>query len=184
MGKCIDQTVEIKARCTDHETLRRKLKEWGAEFLRRDTQVDIFYNVPRGRLKLRHSEFENLLIGYQRPDISGPKHCRLNLYSCSDTEALDRVLTDCLGRKLIIKKEREHYILGNVKFHLDCVERLGTFMEIEVLGKRGVDKVEDLRAVCEDFMNRCGVKTEDLVEQAYADLLEELPSEEDGRTGD
>ena len=184
MGKYIDQTVEIKARCTDHETLRRKLKEWGAEFLRRDTQVDIFYHVPGGRLKLRHSEYENLLIGYKRPDISGPKHCRLNLYTCSDTEALDRVLADSLGRKLIIKKEREHYILGNVKFHLDSVEHLGTFMEIEVLGKRGVDKVEDLRAVCEDYMNRCGVQPEDLVEQAYADLLEELPSGEAGRAGD
>lgn len=184
MEKCIDQTVEIKARCSDHETVRRKLKEWGAKFLRRDTQEDIFYHVPRGRLKLRRSESKNLLIGYERPDISGPKHCLVNLFTCPDTEALDRVLADCLGRKLILRKEREHYILGNVKFHLDCVERLGTFLEIEVLGKRGVDKVEELRAVCEDFMNRCGVKPEDLVKQAYADLLEELPSEEAGRTGD
>ena len=85
---------------------------------------------------------------------------------------------------MVLKKEREHYILGNVKFHLDHVEQLGTFLEIEVLGKRGVDKVSDLMAICDDFMNRCGVKPEDLVEQAYADLLEELPSEEAGRTGD
>ncbi len=184
MEKGADQTVEIKARCSDHENVRRKLKEWGAKFLGRETQVDIFYHVPRGRLKLRRSESENLLIGYERPDIRGPKHCRVNLYACGDAEALDRVLADCLGRKVVLKKEREHYILGNVKFHLDHVEQLGTFLEIEVLGKRGVDKVSDLMAICHDFMNRCGVKPEDLVEQAYADLLEELPSEEAGRTGD
>ena len=184
MEKGADQTVEIKARCRDHETLRRKLKEWGAKFLGRQTEVDIFYHVPRGRLKLRRSESENLLIGYERPDIGGPKHCLVNLYSCRDTEALDRVLAASLGRKLVLKKQRELYVLGNIRFHLDQVERLGTFLEIEVLGKRGVDKVEELRAVCEDFMNRCGVKPEDLVEQAYADLLEELPSEEAGETGD
>jgi len=184
MEKGADQTVEIKARCSDHETVRRKLDNWGAKFLGRETQVDIFYNVPRGRLKLRRSESENLLIGYERPDISGPKHCLVNLYPCRDTEALDRVLSASLGRKLVLEKQRERYVLGNVRFHLDQVERLGTFLEIEVLGKRGVDKVEELRAVCEDFMNRCGVKPEDLVEQAYADLLEELPSGQTGVAGD
>jgi len=180
MENVMDQTVEIKARCSDHEAVRRKLKEWGAEFLGRETHEDIFYHVPRGRLKLRRSKSENLLIGYQRPDIRGPKHCLVNLFTCPDTAALDRVLADCLGRKTVLKKERERYILGNVKFHLDIVERLGTFLEIEVLGRRGVDEVADLRAVCEDFMNRCGVQPEDLVKQAYADLLGKLPSESAG----
>ena len=184
MEKLVDQTVEIKARCSDQENVRRKLEEWGARSLGSQTEVDIFYRVPHGRLKLRRSESENLLIGYQRPDISGPKHCLVNLYPCKDTEALDRVLSASLGRKLVLEKQRERYVLGNVRFHLDRVERLGTFLEIEVLGRRGVDEVEDLRAVCQDLMKKCAVQPDDLVEQAYADLLEELPSGQTGGAGD
>ena len=184
MEKLANQTVEIKARCSDQESVRRKLEDWGARSQGIQTEVDIFYNVPHGRLKLRHSESEKMLIGYQRPDVGGPKHCLVNLYPCGDTEALDRLLSASLGRKLVLEKQRERYILDNVRFHLDRVERLGTFLEIEVLGRRGVDEVEDLRAVCRDLMNKCAVQPEDLVEQAYADLLEELPSEPAGGTGD
>ena len=170
----INQTVEIKARCTDHARIRRLLKSRGAEFLSRETQVDIFYRVNEGRLKLRRSKSENFLIGYRRPDRRGPKHCLVDLYEYNDLDSLDRVLSGVLGRRLSVRKSRERWLLGSVKFHLDRVDKLGSFLEIEVLGIRGVDDLESLRSTCEEWLHLFGVRQEDLVEAAYADLLERL----------
>ena len=170
----INQTVEIKARCTDHARIRGLLKSRGAEFLSRETQVDTFYRVNEGRLKLRRSKSEKYLIGYRRPDHRGPKHCLVDLYEYNDPDSLDRVLSGVLGRRLTVRKRRERWRLGPVKFHLDRVDKLGTFLEIEVLGIRGVDDLEGMRNTCELWLQLFGVRQEDLVERAYADLLEEL----------
>ncbi|HLA39459.1 MAG TPA: class IV adenylate cyclase [Candidatus Glassbacteria bacterium] len=169
-----DQTVEIKARCRDADSMRAKILSWGAVLLSRESQSDTFYNVPRGRLKLRRCASEKLLIGYLRQDIGGPKHCEVNLYRYGNPDSLHQVLDGCLGSRVVVNKTRERYLLGNVKFHLDTVEALGDFMEIEVLGRRRKDNLEHLQRTCEKYMELCGVLKEDLVEKAYADLLEEL----------
>ena len=169
----VDQTVEIKARCPDPEAMAEAILETGAEFSCCQCQVDTFYRVPHGRLKLRRSESEEYLIGYRRPDQSGPKHCLLNLYPCPDAERIHRLLSETLGVRLVVKKEREIYLLENTRFHLDRVEGLGSFVEIEVLGRRGVDSVEKLKELCEKYVELLGIRPEDLIEAAYADLLEE-----------
>ena len=176
MEPTVDQTVEIKARCTDPEEMAVIIRKLGAECIGRQFQVDTFYRVPHGRLKLRRSESEEYLIGYRRPDHKGPKHCLVNLYPCRDTGQLDRVLSDALGVRVVVKKEREIYLLENTRFHLDQVEGLGSFVEIEVLGRRGVDSVDKLRAACEKYLGLLGIRREDLIEAAYADLLEDAGS--------
>jgi len=167
-----DQTVEIKARCRDLDHARSLIQGWGATLLGREHQTDTFYNVPDGRLKLRVSSAERLLIGYRRPDQAGPKHCLVDLCPAEHPEMLDAALSARLGVRVVVHKDRERWLLGNVKFHLDCVENLGKFVEIEILGKRGKESVESLREVCEDYMRRLEIAPEDLVETAYADLLE------------
>lgn len=169
-----DQTVEIKARCPDMARARRLIQGWGAKLLGRETQIDVFYRVPNGRLKLRTSSAERLLIGYQRPDTAGPKHCVVDLYPVEHPEMLDAVLTARLGVRIVVRKDRERWLLGNVKFHLDRVEKLGEFIEIEILGKRGVDSVESLRTACESYVKKLGIRQDHLIDCAYADLLEEL----------
>jgi len=171
MEPLADQTVEIKARCTDPEEMAVIIRKLGAEFKGRQSQVDTFYRVPHGRLKLRRSESEECLIGYRRPDHRGPKHCLVNLYPCRDTGQLDRVLSDALGVRIVVKKERDIYRLGDTKFPLDNVEGLGSFVEIEVLGRRGVDSVDKLRAACEKYLGLLGIRREDLIAESYGDML-------------
>jgi adenylate cyclase, class 2 len=172
VDQTVNQTVEIKARCADHDRVRARLAGMGAEFRGVEEQTDTFYNVPRGRLKLRRTGAENTLIGYLRPDEAGPKHCLVNLCLCPDPDSLDRVLADLLGVRVVVRKSREIHTLGQVRFHLDEVEGLGRFVEIEVLGRRGLDSVESLRAVCADCLARLGIADTDLIEPAYADLLD------------
>mgnify|MGYP003981169673 CR=1 FL=1 len=169
-----DQTVEIKARCSNLAHARKLIQGWGAKLLGREKQSDTFYNVPSGRLKLRVSSAEKLLIGYDRPDQPGPKHCEVDLYPVEYPETLNAVLTARLGVRIRVRKDRERWLLGNVKFHLDRVDKLGEFIEIEILGKRGVDTVESLRTVCKSYMDKLGIQQDELVDNAYADMLEEL----------
>jgi adenylate cyclase, class 2 len=169
----IDQTVEIKARCPDPEKTAAIIREAGARLTSSELQEDTFYRVQQGRLKLRRSKTDRYLIGYRRPDMSGPKHCLVNLYAYRDADRLDKVLTEALGVRVSVKKMREVYRLDNIKFHIDRVEGLGSFVEIEVLGLRGNDSVEELRETCEKYLSLLEIQPEDLVEAAYADLLEE-----------
>ena len=81
-------------------------------------------------------------------------------------------MSAALGVRLIVRKHRRLYTHGNIRIHLDRVETMGDFVEIEVLGKRGQDSVESLQAVCERWIENLGLQPRDLVKVAYADLLE------------
>lgn len=168
-----DQTVEIKARCTGgHSRLSGTLLMRGALFAGEFEQRDTFYNVPEGRLKLRRSPMGNLLIAYRRPDQPGPKNALVDLHPADDPDSLDRALTTTLGIRLVVKKSRALYTLDNIRFHLDRVEGLGDFVEIEVMGKRGLDSVEKLHSTCQQWLDILGIREAALVDKAYADLLE------------
>ena len=59
---------EIKARCTDQEAVRHYLREHGADFKGTDHQIDTYFHVPKGRLKLRQGGRSKITLSF----ISGP----------------------------------------------------------------------------------------------------------------
>ena len=70
-----------------------------------------------------------------------------------------------------VKKRREIYRIGNVKFHVDKVEGLGSFIEIEAIDADGTVGIETLRGQCEKYMQLLGIPEADLVRESYSDLL-------------
>lgn len=163
--------VEIKARCADASFMRNYLLTNGAEFRGTDHQVDTYFNVGNGRLKLREGNIENNLIYYERKNQAGPKHSDFDLVKIGDAAGLKDVLRKSNGIKVIVEKKREIYYIGNVKFHIDLVPGLGDFMEIEA-GNIGVEKTaEELRAQCNFYMSELGVKETDLIEVSYSDMM-------------
>ena len=72
--------IEIKARCNDHEKIREILKSNKADFKGRDRQIDTYFKVNSGRLKLREGNIENYLIFYERKDQAGPKQSDVTLF--------------------------------------------------------------------------------------------------------
>ncbi|HEV7735996.1 MAG TPA: class IV adenylate cyclase, partial [Chlamydiales bacterium] len=117
--------VEIKARASHPGKIRDFLTKAKAEFRGVDEQTDTYFNVPTGRLKLREGNIETNLIFYERANHAGPKDSHFHLVKVADPASLKEMLTQSLGIKTIVKKSREIYYIGNVKFHIDEVPSLG-----------------------------------------------------------
>ncbi len=164
--------VEIKARCGDPPRVRRALGALKADFKGTDRQIDTYFNVPRGRLKLRQGTIENCLVFYERSDRKGPKTCGVRLVPTDVTSApaIKALLTAALGVRRVVDKRREIYFIGNVKFHIDKVRGMGTFVEIEAQdagGRRGIPK---LRAQCAHYLKQLGIEAGELISGSYAEM--------------
>ena len=163
--------VEIKARCEDGEGIRRILEECGAQYHGLDHQIDTYFKVPHGRLKLREGNIENYLIFYERNDQQGPKESNVILHETEEKSSLKDVLLGALGSLVVVDKKRHIYFIDNVKFHVDRVKDLGDFCEIEAIDKTDEIGCEKLSAQCQDYMRVLGICDEDLVSCSYSDLL-------------
>jgi len=163
--------IEIKAKTTDQEKIREILKSNNADFKGIDHQVDTYFKVGSGRLKLREGNIENHLIHYERENKSGPKKSLVILYKYSSDQNLKEILTKSLGVFAVVDKYREIYFIDNVKFHLDKVLGLGTFVEIEAIDKDGSIGNEKLLEQCNHYLNLLNISQKDLVEKSYSDLM-------------
>ena len=163
--------VEIKARCDNPDRIRDILRKKEADFRGTDHQVDTYFNVTRGRLKMREGEIENNLIYYDRPDAEAPKTSRCMLYKTVGDSPLKDMLSWSLGVQTVVDKSREIYFIGNIKIHLDQVDGLGEFVEIEAQGQEGEYSESYLLDQCNDLMEALGIRERDLVSGSYSDLL-------------
>lgn len=164
--------VEIKAKCNRPGAVREYLLANKAEFKGLDGQTDTYFNVPNGRLKLREGNIENNLIYYERSNQAGPKDSHFSLVKVEDAAGLKEVLTKSNGIKVVVKKSREIYYIANVKFHIDEVPCLGSFVEIEA-GNRLAPAMtkQQLKEQCDFYLEEFGVGELELVEVSYSDML-------------
>jgi adenylate cyclase class 2 len=163
--------MEIKARCKNPDLARAVLKALEADFIGLDCQTDTYFNVSRGRLKMRTGNIENALIHYDRADQEGPKSSQVTLFPTTEGSALSGILEKSLGIKVVVEKEREIYFLGNVTIHIDRVATLGDFVEIEVIDRHGNIPAEELLATCRRYMQALDISEEDLVSDSYSDQI-------------
>jgi predicted adenylyl cyclase CyaB len=163
--------IEIKARCADLEAVRALLEAHAARFVDEDHQVDTYFHVPQGRLKLREGMVEHALIYYEREDAAGPKRSDVYLYHPTPDPALKSLLTAALGIRQIVDKRRDIFFIDNVKFHLDRVAHLGTFVEIEAIDQDGTLGAAYLHTQCAHYQHLFGITDADLLTHSYSDLL-------------
>jgi predicted adenylyl cyclase CyaB len=164
--------IEVKARVRDFAQIRLRAERLSDTPVEVIPQEDTFFVTPRGRLKLRLlTEEEGQLIYYTRPDQEGPKRSDYQLYGTSDPEGLKRVLELAYKVRGVVRKTRYLYLVGQTRVHLDDVQGLGHFMELEVVLEDGQSDAEGQR-IAEELMASLGVEKSDLLEGAYMDLLE------------
>ena len=166
---CIN--VEIKAKSNNQDKIREILKSNNAEFKGVDYQIDTYFKVNSGRLKLREGKIKNHLIHYQRENKEGPKQSTVTLFKSEPKSSLKEILTKALGILVVVGKKREIYFVDNVKFHIDIVENLGTFVEIEAIDKDGNIGKDKLLEQCQFFLNLLEISQEELICVSYSDLL-------------
>ena len=162
---------EFKARVGSVDILEARLQQYHPDFQGEDHQVDTYFHVPNGRLKLRQGNIENALIWYQRPDTAGSKQSNVLLYQHSPDETLKQILTASLGIKTVVDKKRRIYFIDNVKFHFDRVDRLGTFVEVEAIDKNGDIGIEILKAQCDRYARLFDIQPANYIANSYSDMM-------------
>jgi predicted adenylyl cyclase CyaB len=164
--------IEIKARVRDLNSLRARAEALSDTPVQVIPQEDTFFHTPKGRLKLRLLQPNQAqLVYYERPDQDGPKRSNYHIYATSDPQGLQTALRLALGIRGVVRKTRYLYLSGQTRIHLDDVEGLGQFMELEVVLRPDQTDAEG-QAIAADLMTRLGVGEDDLLKVAYMDLIE------------
>jgi len=166
--------VELKARITSAEALLPRAIALADDPPQRIHQDDTFFDVALGRLKLRvFGDGSGELIHYLRPDDDGPKRSDYVIAPVFEPESLREALARACGELGRVRKQRTMLLVGQTRIHLDQVEGLGDFLELEVVLDQGQSEDEG-RRIALALMAELGVEREALVGRAYLDLLAEL----------
>ena len=167
------RNIEIKAHVPDFAALTARAAAIADEGPVEIRQDDTFFACERGRLKLRaFSPTEGELIFYRRVDQEGPKESFYLRTPTASPDSLREALTLAYGEVGRVRKRRTLFMVGRTRIHLDEVEGLGTFMELEVVLREGESAADGVREA-EALMARLEVKTSQLIDRAYVDLLAE-----------
>ncbi len=164
-------SIEIKAISDNHKKISEILKSRKADFKGIDKQVDTYFNISTGRLKLREGNIENQLIYYQRENTESPKQSDVILFKTDPGSSLKEILKQTIGILVVVEKTREIYFIDNVKFHLDSVKGLGKYVEIEAIDTKGTIGKEKLSEQCNYYLDLLKISHEDLIPDSYSDLL-------------
>jgi predicted adenylyl cyclase CyaB len=165
------RNIEIKARIENVEAMAARVAELADGGPTEILQDDTFFNCEGGRLKLRAlSPTEGQLIFYQRANQSGPKESSYIVSPTASPDSLREALSLAYGQAGRVRKHRTLYFIGRTRVHIDRVENLGHFLELEVvlsegeLSKSGIKEAYSL-------MTSLGISSEQLVDGAYVDLI-------------
>jgi predicted adenylyl cyclase CyaB len=171
------RNVEIKAKIADAAGLAARLSELEAESLGTLDQTDSFFAAASGRLKLREcAGREAELIHYHRDDATAPRESNYEIAPVAEPERLKALLGAALGLLGVVRKRRRLYMMGQTRVHLDSVESLGEYMELEVVLREGQTSAEG-RDIARSLQKTLGIADNDLVARAYFDLQERSAAE-------
>jgi len=160
---------EFKARIKDEQRVRDALKTLNARSIGTDHQVDTYFRVSAGRLKVREGRIENALIFYRRSNARRARQSAVEMMLLPRRNSLRAILARALATLAVVDKRREIYFVKNVKIHLDRVRQLGKFLEVEAISRTG--DVKKIRSQARHFQQLFGVTAKDIVAESYSDLI-------------
>ena len=165
------KNVEFKAKVESLDKYETILLTLNPIYQGMDHQIDTYFKVKKGRLKLREGNIENSLINYDRENTSDSKRSDVVLYQHKKDEALKQILSHQLGIMAVVNKKRKIYFIENVKFHFDLVENLGTYLEVEAIDGEKKMSIEALKNQCDYYFDLFKLNKDQLVDRSYSDLI-------------
>jgi len=167
------QNLELKAKYPDIAGARRLAAAIGAQQQWRRQQIDTYFKVTTGKLKLREEEGKTAeLIAYNRKAQANEKISEYDIYAIENPACFKQLLSAVLETLVEVKKQRELFLWENVRIHLDIVASLGRFMELEAV----IDPENDVaisRQRIHTLLNHFQIKNDDLINVGYFELLME-----------
>ena len=167
--------AEIKAHCKNPEEFEELLYANGASFVGEDHQVDTYFTTAQGRAKLRQGNVENTLIFYDRHECQGIKNSQVEFVKLDPVQVdpLKAILSQLSPVLIVVDKHRKIFFIDNVKFHIDRVEGLGSFLEIEAIGTKQ-QNFQELVEQCDTYQKKFEINQTDCIAQSYCDMLMKL----------
>jgi predicted adenylyl cyclase CyaB len=163
------QNLELKAHISSVAAAVRIAHRLNAHAKGVLQQRDIYYKVPRGRLKLRIIKDRSAeLIFYSRPNKKGSRYSDYFVLPVDDAVLTNALCTAAFGQKVVVEKKRRLFLYKNSRIHLDEVHGLGTFVEFEVLVKHGIRQAQKLLEV---LSKEFAIKQTAVLVFSYSDML-------------
>jgi len=170
------RNLEVKAAAASLGSVRSRLRALeGATRHATLRQTDWYFRVPKGRLKLRQvgSRRDAELIAYLRPDRTSARTSEFQRLPSADAAGTRRLLERMLGLRGCVRKRREVWLYQNARIHLDTVEGVGRFIEIEVVATRGMAQA---RALMKELRDVLAISATDLIAGSYGELTAKRPT--------
>lgn len=161
------KNLEIKVQLKSHKDVKEILNKNKIRFKELLNQKDIYYKVNRGILKLRIENDTQTLIFYDRNEKSKKRWSDYYLLDLSSTDA-NKYLKRFLDVMVIVKKRRELYLYKNTRIHLDYVQGLGYFLELETRVINGLNDAEKRFNYLLDLLE---LRSKKEIRASYKDLL-------------
>lgn len=164
------RNIELKSRCEDIGAVTRAAEKLGARDMGVLHQRDTFFEAPKARLKLRElGDGTAELISYRRPDSVEARGSDYLIARIANPAELLAVLEHALGSTATVTKQRRLFLHANTRIHLDEVEGLGSFVELETVLSGQTD--EQALAELAQVVSALALDDEDRVAIPYVELL-------------
>jgi predicted adenylyl cyclase CyaB len=163
------RNLEFKARLSDPQAILRRARELGADLWGDLRQTDTYFETPNGRLKLRETPgFQAELVFYERDEAAPHRPSHYEIARTPDADALRSALSQALGVVAVVRKRRTLLLLDTTRIHIDNVEGLGNFLEIEA---PVTDTDEDaVSRQLDELIAHLGFGWPDCIRESYLDM--------------
>lgn len=163
------QNLELKSCIPSIQTACRRARKLHAKYKGMLIQRDQYYDIPQGRLKLRtENARRSELIYYLRPNRRANRYSNYSILPVTEAKLIDKICTAAYGKKIEVAKKRHLFLYKNARIHIDEVKRLGTYIEFEVIVKKGRLQAQKL---LNDLSVWFGIKGSEKIAGSYSDLL-------------
>ncbi len=159
--------LELKTRVDNHKAIKHILKSIGATFERILDQKDIYYKVESGLLKLRIENGNYSLIKYNREEEKSDRWSNYYVVKMEGAET-EPLLSSLFPIETEVLKKRELYLYKDTRIHIDTVEKLGNFIELETVvhGER-----EYAKELFDEVVKLLNLELSDQIRSSYRDLI-------------
>jgi len=165
--------VELKARVNALDSVRRKIINLRAHHIGTFKQIDVYFEVPKGRLKLREVEGKNTaeLVYYERKNVANPRESNVFILGVQKPVVFKTLLEKVLKTRVTVEKLREIYRYQGTQIHLDTVRNLGFFIEFERETPADPQAIRKNQQAFAELMKKLEIKSENLEKLSYSDLI-------------